>query len=311
MRAVRFHRFNGPLVVDDVPEPEAVAGEVLFQAHVVGVNPLDVWVTLGTVAGGKQPLPFVPGSEATGEVDGRTVLVRGGGLGVSRDGLYRERAAVPSDAMLPLPPEVDPAEAVAVGVAGSTAWMLVMEVAKVTADDRVLILGASGGVGSLAVQLATGRGAVVWGQTSREEKADFLMELGVERALVATAADLSDAAAELAPTVVIDPLAGSYTGAAIAAMEPFGRLVLYGASDGPVGELDLRTLYRKSIQLLTYSGTIESQERNRRAMEQALKELAEKRLRPRIDEVLPMERAQVAHDRIREHRVRGKLLLVP
>jgi NADPH2:quinone reductase len=111
--------------------------------------------------------------------------------------------------------------------------------------------------------------------------------------------------------VVIDPLAGSYTGAAIAAMEPFGRLALYGASDGPVGELDLRTLYRKSIQLLTYSGTIEPPERNRRAMEQALEELAAGRLRPRIDEILPLDRAHEAHHRIKEHSVRGKLLLVP
>jgi NADPH2:quinone reductase len=111
---------------------------------------------------------------------------------------------------------------------------------------------------------------------------------------------------------VLDPLGDGYTGAAVAAMAPYGRLLLFGASAGAVAEgFDLRTLYRKSIALISYSGTIEPQERIRDGLARALEAVARGELRVPIDGVLPLERAQEAHDRIRQHRVRGKLLLRP
>ena len=98
---------------------------------------------------------------------------------------------------------------------------------------------------------------------------------------------------------------------AIRAVQPHGRLVLYGTSAAPQVEMDLRTLYRKSVQLLTYSGTIEPEERIRAAMTGALDALAGGRMRVPIDEVLPLDKAAEAHHRIRERWVRGKLLLAP
>jgi NADPH2:quinone reductase len=187
----------------------------------------------------------------------------------------------------------------------------VRDVGDVQADDRVLVLGASGGVGSLVVQLAKGAGATVWGHTGDASKVPFLEGLGVDRAVVSDAPGLQAAVAELGPTVAVDPLAGAYTAALVPAMAPFSRIVLYGASAGPSAEVDLRTLYRKSIQLLTYSGTSEPESRNREAMERALEEAARGGLRVPIDEVLPLEGAQEAHRRILERRVRGKLLLQP
>lgn len=311
MRAARVHAFGEELRLDDVPEPEPGPGEALLEVQFASVNPLDVWVTRGTVAGGRQPLPFVPGSEASGEIDGRPVLVRGGGLGVARDGLYRERASVPAEAVTPVPSGLGLDIAAGLGVAGATAWMLVHEVARVGAEDRVLVLGASGGVGSLVVQLARSAGATVWGQTTSPDKAAFVTGLGAERAVVATADELAAAASGLEPTVVVDPLADGYTVAAIEALSPFGRLVLYGASAGERAEVDLRALYRKSVQLLTYSGTIEPAERNRAATERALEAAARGELVVNVDEVLPLERAAEAHRRIVERRVRGKLLLRP
>ena len=151
MRAARVHRFGEPLQIDDVPEPTVGPDDVLLDIRHVGVNPLDVWLTQGTVAGGEQPLPFVPGVEAIGSVEGRTVLARGFGLGVRRDGFYRERAAIPAEAPIPIPDGVDPGQAAALGVAGATAWRLIGDVSDVRAGDRVLVLGASGGVGSLVV----------------------------------------------------------------------------------------------------------------------------------------------------------------
>jgi len=311
VRTARIHAFGQELRIDDVPEPEPGDGEVLFEVRFASVNPLDVWLTEGTVAGGEQPLPFVPGVEATGTIEGRTVLVRGFGLGVRRDGFYRERAAVPAEAPIPLPDGMDPRQAAALGVAGATAWRLVGDVAHVRAGDRVLVLGASGGVGSLVVQLAKDAGATVVGQTSNTEKAGFIEELGADHVVVAAAEDLEAAAAALEPTVAIDPLGDGFTMAAIRALQPYGRLALYGTSAGPQVEMDLRALYRKSVQLLTYSGTIEPEGRIREAMAGALDALAGGRMRVPIDEVLPLEKAAEAHRRIKERRVRGKLLLAP
>jgi NADPH2:quinone reductase len=299
-------------MLDDVPEPIPGEDEVLFEIRCAGVNPIDVWATDGTVAGGSQTLPFAPGVEATGEADGRRVLVHGFGLGVRRDGLYRERAAVPRAALLPIPDEVSFEQAAGLFVPGATAWTLVHHVAAVQPDDRVLVLGASGGVGTLVIQLALAAGATVWGQTSNDAKAGFLEEVGAAHAVVAGAAELPDRVAELKPTVVIDSLGDGFTGAAVAALQPFGRIALYGASAGPVAEsFDLRQLYRKSIQLRTYSGTIEPEDNLRAAVSECLGAVARGELRVFVDEILPLANAAEAHRRIRAREVRGKLLLRP
>lgn len=309
MKVVRVHGFGEPVHVDDVPEPQAGPGEVVLQLELIGVNPLDIWVTKGTVAGGSQPLPFIPGVEGVGSVNGRRYLVRPHGAGTQRDGLYAERTVVAESDLLPLPAGVDPAQAAGLPVVGATAWALVNDVTGVTAQDRVIVLGAAGGVGSILVQLAKARGAVVWGQTANRAKAEAIRAAGADQAVVAEAGDLAAKLAELRPTVAFDPLAGQFTPALLEALQPHGRLALFGASAGPEATIDLRALYRKAIQLLSYSGTIEPPERVAASLKAALGELAAGRFRVPIDEVLPLEQAAEAHRRILDREVRGKLLL--
>lgn len=311
MKAVRVHRFGEPVQVDDVPEPQPGPGEVVVEVELVGVNPLDIWVTKGTVGGGAQPLPFIPGVEALGRVNGRRYLVRPPGAGTQRDGLYTQRVAVPESELLPLPDGVDPAQGAAVPVIGSTAWALVNDVTGVTAQDRVIVLGAAGGVGSVLIQLAKARGAVVWGQTANPAKAEAIRAVGADQAVVAEAGDLAPKLADLRPTVAFDPLAGQFTPALLDALQLHGRLALFGASAGPEATIDLRALYRKAVQLLSYSGTVEPPARVAAALRATLGELAAGRFRVPIDEVLPLEQAAEAHRRILDREVRGKLLLRP
>jgi len=303
------HRFGEPLVVEEAPEPSLGPGEVLVEVAYAGVNPLDLWVSRGTVAGGSQPLPFIPGAEGVGRAEGRWVVVRGAGVGVTRAGTYAERVAVPPEAVFDLPEGADPVQAAALPIVGATAWALAHRVAGVTAEDRALVLGASGGVGSLLLQVLRSAGVRAWGQTGSPDKAAFVREQGAERVVVTEAAGLAEAAAELRPTVVFDPLGDGFTAAAIKVLEPYGRLVLFGVSAGASHELDLRQLYRKAVSLLTYSGTIEPVERVREATEAVLAELAAGRLRVPVQEVLPLEAAPEAHRRIEERRVCGKLVL--
>src|ERR1700738_5110298 len=233
MKAARVHRFGEQLRIDEVGEPTPADGEVLAAVRFAAVNPQDVWLTRGTVAGGRQPLPFVPGTEAVVEAEGRQCIVGGGGYGIVRDGFYAERAAVSRDCLTPLPEGADAAQASALRVAGVTAWRLVHDVTRVGEGDRVLGLRATGGVGNLLIQLARGAGAVVWGQTGTRNKAHTITELGAERAVVAEAEELVEAGAGLHPTVVFDPLGGPFAPAAVQLLQPHGRLGLFGASAGP------------------------------------------------------------------------------
>ena len=308
MKAARVHRFGDPLQIDEIPEPQPGPGEVSIDVEFVAVNPLDVWVTQGTVAGGSQLLPFIPGVEAVGVVDGRRYVVDASNFGTARDGLYRERAAVPRTALIPVAESLDPAQAAAMPVTGRTAWWLVNEVAPVSEADRIIVLGASGGVGSLVVQLAKVRGAVVWGQTSSPEKAESITAAGADRAVVASADNLGAQLAELAPTIAFDALGGRFTQVLIDALGMGGRIGLVGTSSDPEATLDLRTLYRKGISLLP--GSVPPH-RQRAAVEAALDELAAGHLKVPVDEVLPLDRAAEAHHRILTKAVRGKLLLRP
>src|SRR3954470_5828383 len=87
MRAARLHSIGGTLQLDEVPEPQPAEGEHVGDIAYASVNPLDVWVTQGARGAAAANLPWIPGTEATGYSDGRAVLVRGGGLGVVRQGL--------------------------------------------------------------------------------------------------------------------------------------------------------------------------------------------------------------------------------
>jgi NADPH2:quinone reductase len=309
MRAARLHEIGGTLQLDDVDEPTAGDGEAIVEIAYASVNPLDIWVTRGAPGVAAENLPWVPGSEASGTVDGKPVLVRGAGLGVMRHGLYRERAAVPRDAIHELPDGIDMAQAAGMPVVGITAWHAVHTVGKVTPDDRVLVLGASGGVGSVAVQLAAATGATVWGQSGNAGNAWVITEDGAGEVLVTDASGLAEAATAFAPTVVLDPLGGPFPDQAIAAMANRGRLVVYGTSVDPTVTLNWRQMYRKAISVLGYSGLIGTPESERQVLEELFALMASGRMRIRLAEVLPLDQAAEAHAMILERRAGGKLVL--
>lgn len=305
--AARLIEHGRPLEVREVELAEAGPGERLVELHFAGVNPVDRYVAEGAVAP-DGPLPRTLGGEGSGWLDGRAVLVCGEGLGARRDGVWAEAAVVPDSAIFELPPGVDPAAAAAMGIAGLTAWHVV-GMADVGPEDRVLVLGAAGGVGLPVVSLASSLGAVVWGQTGQAEKADAIRAMGAAEAVVADAGTLTAAVAELRPTAVFDPLGGGFTAAALAAMRPYGRLVLFGTSAGPDASLDLRHVYRNGIRILGYGGLMLTSEQRREGLQGALAALADGRLRIGIGEELPLERVNEALALLADRRVTGKVVL--
>lgn len=199
--------------------------------------------------------------------------------------------------------------AAATGVAGVTAWRAVTELAQVHDGDTVLVLGASGGVGSVIISAAHAAGAAVAGQTGNEDNAGWIRQRGADRAIVADASTLADAVAGLRPTVVFDGLGGGFTGAAIEALQPHGRLVLFGTSAGPEGQVSLQSLYRKDITVLGYAGLLESDQDMAAATRRALQALATGQVSIPIDSAMPLHDVNDAFGRIQHRGVRGKIAL--
>ena len=308
VRAARLVEHGRPLLVRRVPLAVPGPDEVLVEMAFAGVNPVDRYGALGTVAP-DAPVPRTLGVEGVGRAEGRWVVLHGHGLGTTRDGLWADAAVVPRAACIDLPEGVEPKAAAALGVAGATAYRTVTGLARVMPEDRVLVLGASGGVGSMIVSMVHSLGAQVWGHTENPSKAHGIEESGAGRSVVAGPATLPAAVAELRPTVVFDALGDGYTGAAVEALEPRGRLVLFGTSADGEGRVPLRALYRKSLSILGYGGLIEPEDAARRSIAGALAAVRDGQMSVKIDSVLALEDVNEALRRIEQREVCGKLLL--
>lgn len=236
MRAAQITELGSPPVVAEVADPDAATLEV----EAVSLNPLDVAVGAGRFYGGHPPLPYVPGCEAVGRAGGRRVYAFGDGRGVGKDGFLAERVTFPEELLVEIPEDVDAGLAAACGIAGLAAWVPVAWVAQVTADDRVLVLGAGGAVGRVALQAAELLGARVVGASRRPRDG----MLGLD--------DLA-AAFEDGPTVVIDPLWGEPAAAAAHVAAPKARIVQIGQSAGPEATFTSADVRGKQLRILGHS----------------------------------------------------------
>jgi NADPH2:quinone reductase len=229
--------------VGEAPEPSGESLEVLAAP----INPLDLACAAGRFYGGHPPLPFVPGCECVGrEAGGRVVWTFGGGLGLARNGAMAERSETGA-VVAEVPDGADPAIAAALGIAGLAGWLPVALRAPVHPDDRVLVLGATGTAGQVALQAAKLLGAVHVVAAGRDQA-------GLERALQLGA----DEAVELdgdfgEPTYVFDPLCGEPLERAVAAAAPGARIVQLGQSAGPTATLPSAAIRGKQLDLYGHS----------------------------------------------------------
>lgn len=307
VRAARLIEHGKPLELQEIELPTPADGEVLVELAYAGVNPVDGYNASGRVAA-DGPLPRTLGAEAVGHVDGAPVVVAGGGLGSVRDGVFAEAAVVPRDCVVGVPDGVALHDAAAVGIVGLTAYQVV-EIAEIGPQDRVLVLAGSGAVGLAAISYAASKGAQVYGQTGNEAKADAIMATGATRAIVTDAAGLTAAAETFEPTVVLDSLAGEFTAAALAALMPRGRLVLFGGSAGPEGTIQLLQLYRKQQRILTYGGLIATTPERREGIAGALAAIAEGKMRIHIGAERSLDEVNEAFALVTGRKVTGKVIL--
>jgi NADPH:quinone reductase len=252
MRAAQIAALKEPPRVVELDDVDGVRVEA------VALNPLDIAVGSGIFYGGHPPLPYVPGCEAAGRTeDGALVYLFGDGRGVRTDGFLAERVGASGDVALRLPIDVDPALAAAAGIAGIAGWVPVAWKAKVGPGDRVLVLGATGAVGRVAVQAAELLGAT--------------MVVGASRRGGGGTVRLDALAGVFGPegfTVCIDPIWGEPLAHALAAAAPHARIVQLGQSAGPEAPLRSADVRSKELLIMGHSNFMLSiEERNRAYLE--------------------------------------------
>ncbi len=288
MHAALISEIGAPPSAAQVDEPE---GATILEIEAVALNPLDVAIAAGRFYGGHPPLPYVPGSEAVGRVDGRRVYAFGDGRGLAKDGFAAERVEASME-LVDVPDDVEAALAAAAGIAGIAAWVPVAWKAKVGPGDRVLVLGASGVVGSVAVQAAKLLGAEhVIAAGRRRAGLERALELGADEAV-----ELSDLSDGLAPTVVIDPLWGEPLAAATAICAPGARIVHIGQSAGAETTLTSANVRGKQLVVMGHSSLGLTAEERARAYRELVDHVAAGRIA--IDlETFPLVEVEAAWER--------------
>ncbi|MHB1987211.1 MAG: quinone oxidoreductase family protein [Acidimicrobiales bacterium] len=313
-RAARLSAHGAPLSIEELDLPEPCEGQCIVKMAYGGVNPVDRYQVLGRVAT-DAALPRTVGSEGAGVIsstdgdDGRRVFVNRGAVVRPSDGLWASHVLAARDKVIDVPDGVGLDVAAGMGVAGVTALRCVSELGEVTTADRVLVLGGSGGVGSIIVSIAHRIGAEVVAQTTSSSKASFLTAQGADRVVVADAGALLAELGGWQPSVVFDPLGDGFTGVGIEALSPRGRLVLFGTSADASGILPLQSLYRKALRVFGYGGLIEPEERIASGVRLGFEAVEQGRMAIVVGSVTPLGEVNEALERLANREVHGKQVL--
>ncbi len=305
MKAVQIHTYGGPgvLVYEDVARPEVAAGEVLLRVHAAGVNPAD-WKTRSGPARPGAMLPMILGWDVSGVVEALGPVVTEFREGDAVYGMirfpqagatYAEYVAAPVAHLAHKPATIDHIHAAAVPLAGLTAWQALFEKAHLTAEQTVLILGAAGGVGHLAVQLAKSQGAYVLG-TASTRNIEFLHRIDVDQAIDYTATPLETVVHNV--DVVFDTVGGETREGSLRVIKQGGTLISI-AFGRPSAE--------QAVAGVNVQGMLVRP--NAAQLDQIARLIDAGQVHITVDTVLPLASARKAHELSETHRTRGKIVL--
>ena len=252
MKAIRIVKFGGPEVMElvDLPDPEPADGEVIVEVSRAGINFADTHATRNDYIA-EQTLPMTPGAEVAGRTtDGRRVAA------ILATGGYAQRVAVPDSWLVPIPEEVTDDQAASLLLQGLTAHALVHRCAHLEPGETVVVQGAAGGTGLLAVQLAKRAGGRVIGLASTEEKRELAARLGADATVDSRAEDLGAAVLEAnngrAVDVVLEMTGGSSFEQSLRTLAPLGRIVVFGIASRERNEVSTGHLLRHSRSVIGF-----------------------------------------------------------
>jgi len=320
MRAVVCGSYGPPedLTVDDVADPTPGPGQLLVRVHAAAVNFPDVLLIAGKYQV-KIPVPFTPGSELAGEVvaagDGASFGPGDRVFGATPTGAFAELALLDAHQVSAVPDGIDFAPAAAFGVTYRTAYHALRSVAQVAEGDWVVILGAAGGVGQAALDLAVGMKARVLAAASTEDKLEICRQRGAEATIAYDRDDLKSAIRELTgggARVVIDPVGGRYAEPALRGLARGGTFITLGYAAGPIPAIPLNLVLLKDItirgmEIRTF--TADHPDDAARDIRELQQMFADGRIQPYIGARFPLADAAKALRHVAERKAVGKVVI--
>jgi len=340
MKAARFHEYGGPEVLkyEDVPDPKPRKDQVLVRVKACALNHLDLWVRKGV---GNAPLPHINGSDVAGDVAelgeyvtdlkvGQRVLLapmvfcnhcqfcsagrqsfcrQFSVLGNRVDGGNCELLAIPRVNVIPIPDDLTYDEAASVPLVFLTAWHMLVARAQIEPGQTVLVIGASSGVGSAAIQIAKLFNCRVITTAGSESKLEKGKELGADYAVDHYKQKISEEVKKITSKEGVD-IVFEHVGKAVweeclRSLKPGGTLVTCGATTGAEVGVDIRFLFSRQYSVLgSYMG-------NMADMHAVLKHVFSGRLKAVVDKSFPLREARAAHERLEKSEMFGKVVLNP
>jgi len=342
MQAVQFTEHGDVDVIEygEFPDPAVGREDVLVDVKAGALNHLDVWTRRG-LPGIDLEMPHVPGSDAAGVVeevgddvtrfepgDHVAVLagVSGGDDEFSRKGdptlapdfhiigehvrgVHSELAAVPEENLAPVPEGVDWETAAAAPLVFQTAWRMLRDRGDLKAGEKVLVLGASGGVGHAAVQIAAHAGAEVFATASSEEKLSYAEDLGADHTIDYSeddfASEIRDLTGGRGVDMVVDHVGADTWHDSLKSLAKGGRIVTCGATTGGRPETDINRIFWNQLSVIGSTMATPGQ------AEEVLELVWDGTFEPRIRETLPMSEAARAHELLENREGFGKVVVVP
>jgi NADPH:quinone reductase-like Zn-dependent oxidoreductase len=306
MKAIVVHKFGGPEVLryEDAPKPEPKENEILIRVVAAGVNPVDDGLRSGHYSKyfGPKP-PFTPGSDIAGVVEktgAKITKVKPGDavyayLDLNRGGGYAEYTVAYEKEAAPKPKSLTFEEAAATPIVALTAWQALIDTAKLSAGQTVLIHGGSGGVGTFAIQIAKARGAKVLATASAPNQ-DLLKQLGADAAIDYTKQRFEDVAKDV--DVVLDCVGGDTLQRSYSVVKKGGFLVTIVADPDPA------QLAKHGIRGSSMSVAPNSEE-----LAEITNLVEQKKIKVVVSQTLPLSEASKAQEQAATRHTRGKIVL--
>ena len=324
MKAIRAHSFGGPdvLQLDVVDDPVPGPGEVVIDVRAAGVNPADTYMRSGTYAI-RPPLPYIPGGDAGGVVSalgtgveefqiGDPVVVAAA-LGANLNGCYAEKVKRDADKVMRLPAGVGFAAGATFGVPYTTAHIALFGRGQARAGETVFIHGASGAVGTAAIQLAKHAGLKVIGSGGSAKGLELIAREGADHAVDHAGKGYLDEVKRLTggqgPELILEMLANVNLAADLDLVAKFGRIVIIG-NRGEV-TINPRLTMMKELDIRGTALWNVKAAQALQSMQEILDGAAAGVLRPVVGREMPLAEAAAAHAAVLQPGAYGKIVLVP
>jgi len=322
MKAIRVHEFGPPEVMrlEEMPDPKPGDGTVVVRVRAAGVNPVDTYLRSGSYPPQRLPkLPYTPGMDAAGEVVsvGRGVAeVKAGDrvyVAGSLSGTYAEQLLALEKQVHPLPKQLSFSQGAAIFTPYATAYHALFHLARGQAGETVLVHGASGGVGTAAVQWARAAGMTVIGTAGTEKGKKLVMENGAHHVLDHNEPDYLDQLMKLTGgagvNVILEMLANKNLGKDLTVLANKGRVMVIG-SRGPV-EINMRDAMNRDAWIHGVAIFSSSEPEMRGIHAALLASMENGTVRPVVGQEIPLAEASRAHQAVLQPGSYGKIVLVP